>query len=56
MLVHWEGQSEDDATWVDEVHFCAQFPEFYFEDKTIFKQQGIDRDILYKRRIRQGQS
>ena len=33
MLVKWLGRSEEEATWISEANFLAQFPHFSHKDK-----------------------
>ncbi|GAU23118.1 hypothetical protein TSUD_305660 [Trifolium subterraneum] len=43
-LIKWKHKSVDDVTWEDNEFLAGQFHEFCLEDKTIFKEQGVDRD------------
>lgn len=42
VLVHWQGHSQEEATWVDFSDFCQQFPNYSLEDKVEALPGGID--------------
>ena len=44
-LVQWKNKTVDDVTWEDDFFLKGQFPDFSLEDKAIFKEGGIDRDV-----------
>lgn len=41
VFIHWEGQSEEDATWEDWDDIALQFPQFSLGDKAVFNEEGI---------------
>lgn len=44
ILVQWQGQTEENATWVNEADIRAQFPHFSLEDKASSQGGGNDRN------------
>lgn len=57
LLVRWEGQSEEESTWMEESDFRCQFSFFSLEDKAAPVGEAIDRGEsslkVYKRGPRQ---
>jgi hypothetical protein len=41
VLVQWEQQPTEEATWEDIVSLQQKFPSFNLEDKVDFKEEGI---------------
>jgi hypothetical protein len=44
ILVHWQGHSPAEATWVTRDEFVLRFPSFALEDNGKLKQVGVLRD------------
>ncbi|KAJ1420750.1 hypothetical protein SESBI_14159 [Sesbania bispinosa] len=42
LLAHWNGQTETEATWEDEINFKAAYPNFNLKDKVSFEEVGDD--------------
>ena len=43
-LIKWKNKTVDDVTWEDDEFLRGQFPDFSLEDKTVSKEEGIDRN------------
>jgi len=43
-LIKWKNKTLDDVTWEDDEFLRGQFPDFSLEDKTVSKEEGIDRN------------
>jgi hypothetical protein len=44
-LIKWKDKSLDDVTWEDNEFLRGQFPDFSLEDKAVFMEEGIDRNV-----------
>ncbi|MCH94947.1 hypothetical protein A2U01_0015918 [Trifolium medium] len=44
-LIQWQGKTLDDVTWEDDDFLRSQFPEFSLEDKAVFMEEAIDRNV-----------
>ncbi|PNY16753.1 hypothetical protein L195_g013478 [Trifolium pratense] len=40
-----EGKSVDDVTWEDDDVLRGQFPDFGLEDKAVYMEEGVDRNV-----------
>ena len=43
LLIQWQNQTADDATWEDYEVIATRFPNFIHEDMNIFKGEGMRR-------------
>ncbi|CAJ2679642.1 unnamed protein product [Trifolium pratense] len=46
VLVHWKGQTAEEATWEEVIMMRSQFPKFNLEDKVLVEGEGIDKTHL----------
>nr|GMD27162.1 peroxidase 64 [Ipomoea batatas] len=62
VLVQWEGQAKDDATWIDLADFRGQFPDSNLVGKVVPLAGSIDKDkdcnkwIVYTRKKKESQN